>query len=66
MKYATKEEKARMERLYTILEKGKIVKREEVMRTEEGTAVRGYKIEYEEKTYAMIAINGAWAYYMEV
>ena len=66
MKYATKKEKATMERLYEILEKGKIVKRAEVMRNDKGTAVRGYKVEYEGKTYAVIAVNGDWAYYMEV
>ena len=45
---------------------GKIVERGDLVRLNKGTAVRGYKVQYEGKTYAVIAVNGEWAYCMEV
>lgn len=56
----------RKEIMYKILEEGKITERCDVMRINGHTAVRGYKVEYEGKVYAVIAVNGDWAYYMEV
>ena len=45
---------------------GEIVERGELVRMNKGTAVRGYKVRYKGKVYAVIAVNGEWAYCMEI
>lgn len=56
----------RKEIMYKILKEGKITEKCDVMRINGHTAVRAFKVDYNERKYVVVAVNGDWAYYMEV